>query len=44
MIRSPATLPKAIEIVGTTAMSSAEAERGFSLMNLNHLKVRNHFK
>ncbi|KAF2888577.1 hypothetical protein ILUMI_17596, partial [Ignelater luminosus] len=37
----PATIQKAKKIVSTIAISSAEAERGFSLMNAICTKVRN---
>ena len=37
----PPTIKKAQEIVGTIAVSSAEAERGFSVMNLIVTKQRN---
>ncbi|XP_061476360.1 E3 SUMO-protein ligase KIAA1586 homolog isoform X4 [Rhineura floridana] len=37
----PATIQKAKKIVSTIAISSAEAERGFSLMNIICTRVRN---
>lgn len=44
MLQSLLIIPKVKEIITTTAMSPAEAERGFHCIHINHRRVKSNLK